>query len=143
MFCPPTTGEVLKWKVMVRSPLVMISLSAGLPLTVKSLAWTVAGSAGSLRLTMNSVGAVPTTARPQVVLVTEQPMGVGVGVGVGGGPACAQYLPPVLSTEVATPPQTIISLPVHTAVCCHRALGALVVLVAVQLSVLALYLPPV
>jgi hypothetical protein len=49
----------------------------------------------------------------------------------------------VLSTEVATPPQTIMSLPVHTAVCCHRALGALVMLVAVQVSVLALYLPPV
>ena len=41
------------------------------------------------------------------------------------------------------PPQTIISLPVHTAVCPPRAVGALVVLVAVQLSVLGLYLPPV
>src|SRR5438552_9998477 len=70
-------------------------------------------------------------------------LAVGVGVGVGVEPDCAQYLPPVLSTEVATPPQTIISLPVHTAVCRHRALGALVVLVAVQVSVLALYLPPV
>ena len=41
---------------------------------------------------------------------------VGVGVGVGE-PDCAQYLPPVfkgLPTEL--PPQTIISLPVHTAV---------------------------
>jgi hypothetical protein len=37
----------------------------------------------------------------------------------------------------------IISLPVHTAVCETRAAGALVVLVAVQLSVLGLYLPPV
>ena len=42
-----------------------------------------------------------------------------------------------------SPPQTIISLPVHTAVCPDRAFGALVVLVAVQLSVLGLYLPPV
>ena len=41
------------------------------------------------------------------------------------------------------PPQIIISLPVHTAVCQYRAVGALVVLVAVQLSVLGLYLPPV
>ena len=41
------------------------------------------------------------------------------------------------------PPQTIISLPVQTAVCSSRAVGALVVLVAVQLSVLGLYLPPV
>ena len=38
-------------------------------------------------------------------------------------------------------PQTIISLPVHTAVWPPRASGALVVLVAVQLSVLGLYLP--
>ena len=41
------------------------------------------------------------------------------------------------------PPQTIISLPLQTAVCQYRAEGALVVLVAVQLSVLGLYLPPV
>ena len=41
------------------------------------------------------------------------------------------------------PPQTIISLPVQTAVCPARAPGALVVLVAVQVSVLGLYLPPV
>ena len=103
------------------------------------------------------------------------------------------YLPPVFKKTAAIhPPQTIISLPVHTAVCrlsgrgrvggaggcptirdrivspagvqraivststpddhftagphcCvkYRAVGALVVLVAVQLSVLGLYLPPV
>ena len=102
------------------------------------------------------------------------------------------YLPPVFQKLPSIPPQTIISLPVQTAVCkfglsgrvggaggcptiragivspagvqiawCHRqfrprrsfhcrsrlpcglAVGALVVLVAVQLSVLGLYLPPV
>ena len=37
----------------------------------------------------------------------------------------------------------IISLPVHTAVGRNRPEGALLVLVAVQLSVLGLYLPPV
>jgi hypothetical protein len=37
----------------------------------------------------------------------------------------------------------IISLPVHTAVWANRPLGALVMLVAVQLSVLGLYFPPV
>jgi hypothetical protein len=37
----------------------------------------------------------------------------------------------------------VISLPVHTAVCSSRASGASAVLVAVQLSVLGLYLPPV
>jgi hypothetical protein len=40
-------------------------------------------------------------------------VGVAVGVEVGVG-ATAQYLPPVLETPV--PPQTIISLPVQTAV---------------------------
>src|SRR5262245_1230831 len=67
----------------------------------------------------------------------------GVGVGVGE-PACAQYLPPVLvNPRLPSPPQTIISLPVHTAVCPSRLVGALIVVVAVQLSVLGLYLPPV
>src|SRR5438046_3015731 len=68
---------------------------------------------------------------------------VGVGVGVGDGVGyCPQYLPPVFTTG-QHPPQTIISLPVQTAVGMPRAEGALVVLVAVQLSVLGLYLPPV
>src|SRR6266699_992940 len=41
------------------------------------------------------------------------------------------------------PPQTIISLPVHTAVCSYRPAGALVALVAVQLSAPGLSRPPV
>jgi hypothetical protein len=56
------------------------------------------------------------------------------------------YRPPVLKKLLSShPPQTIISisLPVHTAVCSYRAWGALVVLVAVQLSVPGLYRPPV
>ena len=69
----------------------------------------------------------------------------GVGVGLGEGDAAtAQYLPPVSnSTPPPTPPQTIIWVPVHTATCRDRAVGASVVLVAVQLSVVGLYLPPV
>ena len=47
-------------------------------------------------------------------------VGVGLGgrvaVGVGVGPPCAQYLPPVFNWVGLSPPQTIISLPVHTAV---------------------------
>ena len=41
------------------------------------------------------------------------------------------------------PPQTIISVPVQIAVCPVRISGALIVLVAVQLSMLGSYLPPV
>src|SRR5439155_223042 len=72
-------------------------------------------------------------------------IGPGVGVGVGvGEPDCAQYLPPVLkaSGKSGPPPQTIISLPVQTAVCSNRLVGAFVVLVAVQVFVVGLYLPP-
>lgn len=72
------------------------------------------------------------------------PVAVAVGVGVGDEPDSAQYLPPVFKLlPLPAPPQTIISLPLQTAVWSSRALGALVVLVAVQLSVLGLYLPPV
>jgi hypothetical protein len=72
--------------------------------------------------------------------------GVPVGVGLGGGPPCAQYLPPVLEAFKllpTDPPQTIISAPVHTAVCECLAAGALLLLVAVQLSASELYFPPV
>jgi hypothetical protein len=58
----------------------------------------------------------------------------------------ALYLPPVLKSiagQQKTPPQTIISAPAHTAVCESRRDGALLRLVATQLSVLGLYLPPV
>ena len=71
-------------------------------------------------------------------------VGVGEGVGVGGG-YCPQYLPPVFNTgcEAPCPPQTITSLPVHTAVCPARAVGPLVVVVvAVQLFVAGVYRPP-
>jgi hypothetical protein len=49
-------------------------------------------------------------------------VGEGVGVGVGLG-AAAQYLPPVFKKLPSYPPQTIISLSVHTAVWSHRAGG--------------------
>ena len=56
--CRPcvTTGVLLKWKVMVRLPLDKAKLFAGVPLTEKSLAWTVAGSTASDRLITKSVG---------------------------------------------------------------------------------------
>ena len=72
--------------------------------------------------------------------------GAGVGRGLGDGTSLgdAQYLPPLSKAVKKEPPQTIISLPVQIVVCEARAEGTLlVVLVAVQLSMLALYLPPV
>jgi hypothetical protein len=72
-------------------------------------------------------------------------VGVPVGVGVGLGTA-AQYLPPVLRSFPVLgsyPAQTIISLLVHTAAWFQAPSGVLDVLVAIQLSVLGLYLPPV
>jgi hypothetical protein len=56
------------------------------------------------------------------------------------------YLPPVLKSiggQQKAPPQMIISLPVHTAARESRGEGAFTRLVAVQLSTVALYLPPV
>jgi hypothetical protein len=55
------------------------------------------------------------------------------------------YRPPVFNGTVfaRAPPQTIISLPVQTAVEKCRPSGALAVLVAVQEFVPGLYLPPV
>ena len=101
MFGPCTAGELLKWKVIVVFPFINTNELAGVPFTVKSLASTVPGSAAPLRLTVKSVGGMPTTMPPQPELVTEQPVGVGVGVAVGVGVgvalgAAAQYLPPVL-----------------------------------------------
>lgn len=67
---------------------------------------------------------------------------VAVGVGVGN---CAQYLPPEFKKIplLSIPPHTIISLPLQMAVCKIRAAGALLVVVAVQLFVSGLNVPPV
>ena len=80
---------------------------------------------------------------PVGVAVTVE-VGVTVGVGVGE-PDGAQYLPPVLSLigSPGVPPQIIISLPVHAAVCHDRAEGASVIVVGVQLSLSGVYRPPV
>jgi hypothetical protein len=68
---------------------------------------------------------------------------VGVGVGVGAGQV-PQYLPPVFNKPLLScPPQTIICLSAQTAVCSYRPLGGLVVLIAIQLSVVGLYRLPV
>jgi hypothetical protein len=115
---PCVTGVVLKWNTMVMFPFSKAKAFAGVPFTVKSVGSTVAGNTGSLTLRTKSVGAVPVITAPQAALLTWQGMEVAVGVGVGLGAAnCAQYLPPVFkSPKPFTPPQTIISLPVQTAV---------------------------
>ena len=82
---PCVTGVVLKWNTMVMFPFCKAKASAGMPFTVKSVDWTVAGSTGSLTLTMKSVGAVPVITPPQAGLVTWQGIEVAVAVGVGVG----------------------------------------------------------
>ena len=134
---PSTTGEVSKWKIICVPPLKTVTEFAGVPFTMKTLPSTP--PSGALRLTVKSVGGVPTTMLPHggELLVTEQPAGDGVGVGLGGTVAvgvtvavrvgvavgvglgaAAQYLPPVFKRVKlkVSPPQTIISLPVQTAV---------------------------
>ena len=100
VFCPGVTGEALKWKVMPvpATP----SSSAGVPLTVKSLGWTLDGSTGAPMLTTKSVswvktvllqaGSEPNAAQGAslgvgvtvaVGVAVAVPMAVAVGVGVG------------------------------------------------------------
>jgi hypothetical protein len=67
---PGTAGEVLKTNSIVELPFIKANESAGIPLHIKSLGCTVAGSTGSLTLTSKSVGGVKTTL-PQPAL-TEQ-----------------------------------------------------------------------
>ena len=91
-FGPCTTGEALKWKVMVPPPPLIMSLSAGIPLTVKSLGWTLAGSTGALMPTTKSVSWVKTVlSQAGWEPTTEQggSMAVGDGVGLGGTVAVA------------------------------------------------------
>ena len=93
MFWPFSTGDAVKWKVIVVLLLVSMAAFAGIPLHVKSLGCRVAGFTGPLVLMIKSVNWV-WTSMPQMGLVTVQagePLGVavalGVGVGVGVGPA--------------------------------------------------------
>ena len=78
---PGTAGEVLKWKTML-TLLKFVKLSAGVPLTMKSVGWILLGSVGSLKATEKSTGGVLITL-PQLgsVMITKQTDGVGVGLG--------------------------------------------------------------
>jgi hypothetical protein len=91
-FSPGTTGEALNWKVMVMPPPLTVSLSAEVPLTLKSPGWTVVGSTGALMLTTKSVNWVNTVlSQAGWEPTTEQggSLGVGVGVGLEGAVAVA------------------------------------------------------
>ena len=89
-FRPCPTGEAVNWKVMVSPPPLIMSPSAGIPLTLKSLGWTVAGSTGALMLTTKSVNWANT-----VLLqagwepTTEQGGSIGVGLAVAVAVAVA------------------------------------------------------
>ena len=78
---PSTTGEVSKWKIISVPPLKTVTEFAGVPFTMKTL--PSIPPSGALRLTVKSVGGVPTTMLPHggELLVTEQPAGDGVGLG--------------------------------------------------------------
>ena len=68
-----------------------------------------------------------------------------LGDGDDGGDDSYNKLPPVFVTVdgVVRPPHTIISIPVHMAVCSFRSVGASVRGVGVHVSVDGLYLAPV
>src|SRR5438105_13766379 len=76
---PGTAGDVLKMNSIVVSPFTKVTLSAVVPFTVKSLASRVAGSTGSVTLTVKSVGGTKTTLS-EPALVTEHEAGVGIDV---------------------------------------------------------------
>jgi hypothetical protein len=100
VFSPGTTGEALNWKVMV-VPL-MISLSAEVPLTVKSLGWTVNGSTAASMATTKLVSCVETVP-PQGgwLPITEQGGSLGVGVGLAVAVAVAVAVGVALTVAVA------------------------------------------
>ena len=64
-------------------------------------------------------------------------------VGVHVSKAGSYRPPPLMVSTLRTPPQTIISLPVQTAVWLATPPGVLVVRTGVQVSVVGWYLPPV
>ncbi len=89
----------MKMKRIVRLPFINTVPSAGIPLHVKSLACTVAGSTASLTLISKTVGWLNITLGQEVV--TEQPVGVGVGVGVGLGGTVAVGVTVAVAVAVA------------------------------------------
>jgi len=136
-FRPCPTGEAVNWKVMVSPPPLIMSPSAGIPLTLKSLGWTVAGSTGALMLTTKSVNWVNT-----VLLqagwepTTEQGGSIGVGLAV----AVAVAVAIAVAVEVAVAVAVAVEVAVAVGVGVRVAVGvtvavALAVAVAVAVAV--------
>jgi len=136
-FRPCPTGEAVNWKVMLSPPPLIMSPSAGIPLTLKSLGWTVAGSTGALMLTTKSVNWVNT-----VLLqagwepTTEQGGSIGVGLAV----AVAVAVAIAVAVEVAVAVAVAVEVAVAVGVGVRVAVGvtvavALVVAVAVAVGV--------
>jgi hypothetical protein len=101
----------------------IIKVSAGIPFTVKSLAWTFAGP-GGFRLTVKSVGGLKTVV-PQIGLVTAQPgvgvtlgdaVGVAVGVDVGVAVAVAVAVAVGVNATVAVAVAVAVAVGVNAAV---------------------------
>ena len=128
-FRPCPTGEAVNWKVMVSPPPLIMSPSAGIPLTLKSLGWTVAGSTGALMLTTKSVNWVNT-----VLLqagwepTTEQGGSIGVELAV----AVAVAVAIAVAVEVAVAVAVAVEVAVAVGVGVRVAVG---VTVAVALAV--------
>src|SRR5438034_4758253 len=138
-FGPCTTGEALKWKVMVPPPPLIMSLSAGIPLTVKSLGWTLAGSTGALMPTTKSVSWVKTVlSQAGWEPTTEQggSIGVGLAVAVAVAVAIAVAVGVAVAVAVAVEVAVAVGVGVRVAVGVALAVGvAVAVAVAVGVGV--------
>ena len=65
VFSPSVAGVVLKWNTIVIFAFCKVNVFAGMQFTRKAFALTLAGSAGSLKLTTKSVGRRPLIRLPQ------------------------------------------------------------------------------
>src|SRR5438874_10796736 len=116
-FRPCPTGEALKWKVIVPPPPLIMSLSAGIPLTLKSLGWTVAGSTGALMPTTKSVSWVKTVlSQAGWEPTTEQGGSIGVGLAVAVAVAVATAVAVEVAVAVAVAVEVAVGVGVRVAV---------------------------
>jgi hypothetical protein len=129
---PGTAGELLKWKTMLIL-LKFVKLSAGVPLTMKSVGWILLGSVGSLKPTEKSTGGVLITL-PQLGLVMITKQTDGVGVGLGGTVAVAVAVGVDVGVPAAVAVGVVVGVEVEVAVAV--AVGVCVaVAVAVEVAV--------